>query len=280
MLKRLYLPLLLSWGLLMGGPASSGGANPLGSQLQATLDGKLHSPYRDRIAELYRLNHFRPLWIGPENAANYAALLHALENPLFNYNHRDFNLNEIKRLSFLLDNGEVPAASLTAARARLDVLMSDALMQLLHFLRVGEVDWALVQQKLKRLKETQDVQAAWDIHPKKLPESRELYRVLSQKRLNGYLRQQIPLEPRYRKLLALLAKYRTMPDFPKISYGRTLRINSTDSRIPQIKRMLKFFGDYPKKFAEDTRFDRPFAEAIRSSEAVSSSLPATPWTTK
>lgn len=264
MTQRLFLILFLSWGVLMGAPAPSPNADPIDTQIQTTLEGKLHSPYRARVSELYRLNGFRPLWIGRENAANYAALLHALEDPLYNYNHKEFNLNEIKRLSFLLDNQELPAANVPAAKARLDVLMSDALMQLLHFVRVGDVDWPLVQQKLKRLKETQDVQAAWDIHPKKLPESKELHEVLSQKQLAPYLREQIPLERRYRKLLALLAKYRTMPDFPKLSYGRTLRINSTDSRIPQIKRMLKFFGDYPKRFAEDDQFDRPFAEAIRS----------------
>ncbi|ADV47360.1 L,D-transpeptidase family protein [Nitratifractor salsuginis] len=264
MTKKVFLLLFLGWGVLMGAPAPTPESDLLGTQIQTTLDSKLHSPYRTQIAELYRLNGFKALWVGPENAANYAALLHALENPLYNYNHKDFNLNEIKRLSFLLDNGELPPANVPAARARLDVLMSDALMRLLHFIRVGDVDWPLVQQKLKRLKETQDVQAAWDIRPKKLPETKELYQVLNQKELAPYLRKQLPLEPRYRKLLALLAKYRTMPNFPKLSYGRTLRINSTDSRIPQIKRMLKFFGDYPKHFAEDNQFDRPFAQAIRS----------------
>jgi len=263
-LRRLCFLIFLTLGLLYGAPTPASPADPLAAQITETLKSKLHSPFRSQVTELYRLNKFHPLWIGPENAANYAALLQALDDPLFNYNHKNFNRNEIKRLSFALDSGSVSAASLPAVQARLDVLMSDALMQLLNFLRVGDVDWPLVQRKLQRLKETQDVQAAWDIHPKSLPKPKELHARLQQKDLQRYLRQQIPLERRYRSLIALLEKYRTMPNFPKLSQGRTLRINSTDSRIPQIKRMMKFFGDYPRNLPEDNQFDRRFAEAVRS----------------
>ena len=70
---------------------------------------------------------------------------------------------------------EAAAVAMAAgARARLDVMMSDALLQLLHFLRIGDVDWGLVQRKLARLKETQDVHAAWDIRSKKLPDPKRL----------------------------------------------------------------------------------------------------------
>lgn len=263
-MRRLCFLIFLTLGLLYGAPTPASPADPLAAQITETLKSKLHSPFRSQVTELYRLNKFHPLWIGPENAANYAALLQALDDPLFNYNHKNFNRNEIKRLSFALDSGSVSAASLPAVQARLDVLMSDALMQLLNFLRVGDVDWPLVQRKLQHLKETQDVQAAWDIHPKSLPKPKELHARLQQKDLQRYLRQQIPLERRYRSLIALLEKYRTMPNFPKLSQGRTLRINSTDSRIPQIKRMMKFFGDYPRNLPEDNQFDRRFAEAVRS----------------
>jgi len=72
------------------------------------------------------------------------------------------------------------------------------------------------------------------------------------------------LKRRYRDLIALLHKYRKMPHFPKLYEGRALKIGRSDDRIPQIKRMLKFFGDYPKRFDDDSSFDKPLALAVRS----------------
>ncbi len=262
MLQKLILLLLLSWTTLLATPLKEG--DILSKEIITTINKKLHSPYRSQIEALYRLNGFRPLWVTKEYADNYATLLQTLENPYYNYLHKDFNLNEIKRLSFLIDNGDLPQKSIPIAKARLDVLISDALIRLLRFIRVGDVDWDLVQEKLKRLKETQDVQAAWDIHPKSLPSAKEIYLALKNKRLKSYLSKQIPLKRRYSNLIALLNKYAKMPTFAKLSYGRTIRPNDTDSRIPQIKRMLKFFGDYPKRFPEDNQFDRPLVDAIRT----------------
>ena len=260
--KTLLLVLLIGLVPLQAAPKPADEA--LKAQIADTLTDKLHSPFRDYVARLYQLNDFRPLWIGPENASNYAALLNVLQNPLYNYMHKNYNRREINQLSFAIDSGELPASELPKARARLDVMMSDALLQVLHFLRIGDVDWGLVQRKLTRLKETQDIHAAWDIKPKKLPDPRKLLEQLKTGRLNAYLRRQIPLESRYRRLVAMLEKYRNMPDFPPLSEGRKLRPGSSDSRIPQIKRMLKFFGDYPRNKAEDSEFDRALAQAVRS----------------
>jgi len=258
----LLLPLFLLH--LQGAANSPEPDTKLTTQIAETLGTKLRSPFRDYLASLYRLNNYRPLWVGPENASNYAALMNVLQNPLYNYQHKNYNRRQINQLSFTLENGEIPASEIPKAQARLDVMMSDALMQVLHFLRIGVVDWPLVQRKLQRLKETQDIHAAWDIKPKKLPDPKQLLAQLKSGRLDAYLRRQIPLEGRYRRLVAMLQKYREMPDFPRLSEGRKLRPGDSDSRIPQIKRMLKFFGDYPKRLAEDSQFDRALAEAVRS----------------
>jgi len=256
-----FRALLALW--LLGG-ALQAENSPLQSQIVDTLNSKLHSPFRSRVAELYKLNNFRPLWVGPQNASNYAALMRVLQNPLYNYNRKNYNRKQINQLSFAIDTGEVDPAKLPTAQARLDVMMSDALMRVLHFLRIGDVDWNLVQRKLARLKETQDVHAAWDIKPKKMPSAKSLLSQLKSGRLESYLRSQIPLESRYRRLVQMLEKYRRMPNFPKLSQGRKLRPGSSDSRIPQIKRMLKFFGDYPKRLSEDSQFDKALARAVRS----------------
>ncbi len=239
-------------------------STPIQTQIKQILQTRFHSPFRNQILKLYQLNNFNALWVGSKNATNYSTLIQALDNPIFNYSHKDFNRNKIKQLSFSIDNSNFSEQELPTVRATLDILMSDAFMRLLDFLRVGEVDWSLVQRKLKNLKETQDVQASWDIHPKKTPNPKTLLNVFKQNRLKEYLNRQIPLEHRYRSLISLLQKYRKMPKFPKLSTGRTIRVNDTDSRLPQIKRMLKFFGDYPKSYPEDSEFDLQLAKAIKS----------------
>ncbi len=187
-----------------------------------------------------------------------------LDDPLYNYQNRNFNRNEIKYLSFSLDNGGVTEAQRPKVLARLDVLMSDALLHLLHFVRVGDVDWALVRQKLARLKETQGVQAVWEIHPRKMPDAKALLKIIQSGDLRSYLRRSLPLERRYRDLIAILHKYRRMPDFPRLHEGRRLEIGDSDDRIAQIKRMLIFFGDYPACGSVDSMFDRQLARAVRS----------------
>jgi len=233
-------------------------------EIEETLRVHLKSPYRTEVEDLYRAHRYLPFWTGSKNAKNYSALLSVLEDPLYNYHDRNFNRRQIKQLSFSIDNGEISPEDRSKAVARLDVLMSDALMQLLHFLRVGDVDWPLVQEKLRRLKEMQDVHAVWEIHPKGLPDPTELSRILSGEDLREWLKEQLPLSSRYRRLVFLLGKYRRMPDFPKLHEGRKLKRGSSDGRIPQIKRMLKFFGDYPQNASEDEEFDRLFARAVRS----------------
>ena len=260
----LTLALLLPLVSTLHAAAKSETDTELKAQIANTLTEKFRSPFRDYVATLYRLNDFRPLWVGPQNASNYAALMRVLQNPLYNYMHKNYNRREINQLSFAIDSGEIPPSELPKARARLDVMMSDALLQVLHFLRIGEVDWPLVQEKLRRLKETQDVHAAWDIKPKKLPEPKKLLTQLKNGRLDAYLRRQIPLEGRYRRLVTMLRKYRQMPDWPKLSEGRRVGIGDSDDRIPQIKRMLKFFGDYPQSAPADSEFDRRLAQAVRS----------------
>ena len=264
-MKKLLTLFLLLFALLQAAPqAADESTDPLSWQIADTLVTKLKSPHRELLSRLYARYRNRPLWVGENNAGRFSQVMSLLDNPLYNYKNKNFNRNEIKSLAFSLDNGSIPPEQRDKAMARLDVMLSDALMQLIHFVRIGDVDWALVQQKLKRLKETQDVHAIWEIQPKKMPDARELQKVIDSGDLSGYLRRQLPLERRYRNLITMLHKYRRMPEYPKLHEGRRLRIGSSDDRISQIKRMLKFFGDYPANAPTDSTFDRRLAKAVRS----------------
>ncbi|WP_292663285.1 L,D-transpeptidase family protein [Nitratifractor sp.] len=264
MKRSIFLFILTSFFLLAAPPSIGKTSGNIDVQIAETLASKVSSPYRETLTQLYALTKDRPLWVGPENGARFSALMRLLDNPLYNYQNRNFNRNEIKYLSFSLDNGGVSEAQRPKVLARLDVLMSDALLHLLHFVRVGDVDWALVRQKLARLKETQDVQAVWEIHPRKMPDAKALLKIIQSGGLRSYLRQSLPLERRYRDLIAILHKYRRMPDFPRLHEGRRLEIGDSDDRIAQIKRMLMFFGDYPARGSVDSMFDRRLAQAVRS----------------
>ncbi|WP_457607406.1 L,D-transpeptidase family protein [Nitratifractor sp.] len=270
MKKRILWALILLFGVLLQAQPQNVPstqeipADSFASQLEDTISYRLKSPYKDLIRELYRLNENRPLWVGPGNAQRFSALLQLLDNPLYNYKNKNFNRKEIKSLAFNLDNGSIAKHNRHKAMARLDVMMSDALMRLIHFVRIGDVDWDLVQRKLQRLKELQDVHAVWEIKPKTMPTAKELAKVITSGNLTAYFRQQLPLERRYRNLVSMLQKYRRMPNYPTLHEGRRLEIGDSDDRISQIKEMLKFFGDYPKNLQADNTFGRPLARAVRS----------------
>ena len=225
------------------------------------VSNSLSSPYLETIKKLYLKNDYKPLWI---NTPAFSQLTKLLSNPLYNYKNKDFNKDAIKRLSFDLDSGAVSPSQIDISEAKLDILMSDAFLRLIHFVRVGDVDWNLVKQKLKLLKEQYDINAIWEINPKKMPKVSTILAVIKNSNISSYMQSQLPLEKRYRDLIKLLHKYRRMPNFSPVSEGRILRLGSTDSRISEIKRLLAFFGDYPKNMAKDNFFDRQLASAVSS----------------
>jgi len=264
--KQILSLLLVLVTLLPAAPGTTvpGPGDSVTSEIADTLVNKLKSRHRVQLSKLYAWHKNRPFWVGPQNRSRFATLMKLLDDPLYNYKNKNFNRKEIKYLSFNLDSGAIPPSNRDKALARLDVMMSDALMQLIHFVRIGDVDWTLVQEKLRRLKETQDVHAIWEIRPKAMPKLNELKNLFTQMDLGNYLRQQLPLESRYRALISMLHKYRRMPEYPKLHEGRRLEVGDSDDRIPQIKRMLQFFGDYPANAPADSLFDRRLAKAVES----------------
>jgi murein L,D-transpeptidase YcbB/YkuD len=56
-----------------------------------------------------------------------------------------------------------------------------------------------------------------------------------------------------------------MPKFSKLHEGRKIKVGMSDDRVSQIKRMLKFFGDYPKSASTSSNYyDKTTAKAVRS----------------
>jgi len=242
---RIFQIILFALLLLQPLPAQST------SDIQSSISRYVKAGSRATVNALYKANGYQPLWIGQAHAKQFAELLEALGDPLFNYKYKQFNQDTIIDLALQNDNS-----------AKLDILATEAYLKLIHFIRVGDVDWALVKRKLHNLKASQDVRATWEIHPKGMPPSAHILKSIKEKHIRGYLITLLPLVDQYKSLVTMLEKYRNMPQFSKIPFGKTLKRGRTDSRIRTIKKLLKFTGDFPKNESTGTGYTKSLSIAI------------------
>jgi murein L,D-transpeptidase YcbB/YkuD len=211
-------------------------ASPFDAAIAATK-----TPWKKTLTALYAKSSGKAFWTGSVNTDKLNILLDLLDDPYFNYKNKPFNRATIDKLLDQLGSDIQPAG----IRQKLDVALSDAYLRLLHFVRVGDVDWGLVKRKMARLKASQDVRATWEIHPRAMPGAQSIHSALSSGKIYHLLNTQVPITRRYKQLITLLEKYRAMPAFKKIPYGKRLKSHSMDDRIRTIKKRLHFFGDFP-----------------------------------
>jgi len=229
------------------------------------LQTRIKGENRNIIQNIYASTGNQALWIGKNNEGKTAALIEALNNPLFNYKNKSFDQSSISRLFYLLDNGEVSQAKKAAVYARLDLILTSSMVRLVRFIVQGDVDWALVQEKMAALKESDDIKATWEMSPKAFPNQTLLISAIVNGDIYGYLTSLLPLENRYRKLVALLKDYRVMNKFPKIPYSnKILKLGDSADRIEEIKKRLQISGDYPKNAKINSKFDTLLERAVIS----------------
>ena len=192
-------------------------------------------------------------------------LIQALNDPFYNYKNKPFNQKVIKKLTYMLDNNQYSSSRKAAVYARLDIVLSSAFVYLVRFIVQGDVDWHLVQEKLKALKESDDIRSDWEMSPKPFPDEKRLAKAVLKGDIKGYLHTLIPMEKRYGQLIGLLENYRMMERFPKIKYSNNLlKRGERSSRVAQIKKRLQISGDYPKNAPIDWTFDRRLEEAVKT----------------
>ena len=213
---------------------------------------------RNTVNALYKANRYQPLWTGRNNAKQFAQLIEALGNPLFNYKYKQFNQDKIIDMAFSIESGK----SSLKALAKLDILATESYLNLIYFIRRGDVDWELVKQKLHGLKAAQDVRATWEIHPKSMPATNSILQSIQQRNIIRYRQSILPLTDQYKPLVTMLERYRNMPKFSKIPFGKTLKRGRTDSRIRTIKKLLQFTGDFPKNESTGTGYTKSLSRAI------------------
>lgn len=234
-------------------------AKHINSSVQTKLKGK----NKNIVHLIYKKTNYRPVWIGQDNESKMTELIAALKDPLFNYKNKRFDQKAIGQLFFKLDNGEIPAHKKAAVYARIDLMLTNSFVRLVRFIVQGDVDWNLVQKKLKSLQQTDDIKSRWEMVPKSFPNANSVAQAALDDNIYAYLTTLIPMEKRYRKLVKLLKSYRVMDKFPKIPYGtKALKFGDRKNRIENIKRRLQISGDYPRHAAINTTFDETLRQAV------------------
>jgi len=237
----------------------------ISAHIQYGVNNRLSGENKAIVQNIYTSTEYKALWIGTQNAKKSSALIQALNNPLFNYKNKSFDQASISRLYYLLDSGEVSVSKRAAVYARLDLILTSSMVRLVRFIVQGDVDWALVQKKMQALKESDDINAVWEMRPKSFPNQKALTTAIVNGDITSYLTSLLPLETRYKKLVTLLKNYRVMNKFPKIPYSNTvLKQGDSASRIKGIKQRLQISGDYPKYDKINSKFDAHLTKAVKT----------------
>ena len=226
------------------------------SHLQNSLQTKLKANNKNTpiVKSIYKAFGNRPIWI--EDSTKVSRLIQALKNPMYNYKNKAFDQKAIKKLLYYLDNNNISQAKKALVYARLDLLLTNSYVRLVRFVTEGDVDWKLVQKKLKDLKDTDDISAVWEMKPRHIPSTKSIISSIKSGDIVSYLNALIPMQDRYKSLVNLLIKYRQMDKFPKIAYtNKVLKLGDRDSRIVSIKKRLQITGDYPKDVKLNNKFD-------------------------
>ena len=237
----------------------------IGQNIQSSLPKLLKGQNKTIVENIYIQTNYVPLWSGKANERKTAQLIQALKDPLFNYKKKSFDQKAIAKLFYMLDNNDITENKKTAVYARLDLMLTNSMVRLVRFIVEGDVDWRLVQSKLKALKGSDDVTADWEIQVKTFPSQQDLVNAIANGTIRSYLRSLLPMERRYTKLVDLLKNYKVMDKFPKIKYNNSpLEPGDWSNRVPEVKKRLQITGDYPKNADLSWTFNKTLEKAVRT----------------
>ncbi len=134
--------------------------------------------------------------------------------------------------------------------ATLDIALTKSYIALAKFIVQSDVNWDMVQSKLKELKDTQDIKAVWEMVIKKPPSTKRLFDALVKNNIVGLFNSLTPLPKRHSDLIDALEMYRSIPpNIPKIPYTKNfqgLKLGDVSSKIVKIKKRLAIEGDYQR----------------------------------
>lgn len=241
--------------------AASVSASDMSELIQEYIYAHTQSSNRQIVQELYAKSDNKPLWVASDK--RIADVIKVLQNIKYNYKEKPFNSHSIKELLFRIDNEKLSLGVKVRLYAILDIKLTDSFVSLVRFVRVGDVDWQLVKRKLAALRESDNIKANWEFTPKSMPSSDAIYNSVASGDLDGYLDSLISLKSRYMGLISILKRYQYTQSV-KITYGSDLSRGMVDSRVSQIKTLLKSTGDLPKDAYMSKNFDAQLQQAVIS----------------
>jgi murein L,D-transpeptidase YcbB/YkuD len=235
----------------------------ISANISQGLQTRIKGTNKSIIQAIYANRGNQALWIGAGQSKQASALIKALNNPLFNYKNKPLDQATITRLYYLLDSGEISVQKKSAVYARLDLVLTSSMVRLVRFIVQGDIDWQLVQKKMKNLAESDDIHSTWEMSPKRFPPLSPLISAITHGDIYNYLHSLLPMKKRYKKLVKLLNNYRVMQKFPKIPYSNTvLKLGDTAPRVALIKQRLQISGDYPRGMSLDKKFNSSLQQAL------------------
>ncbi len=262
---RFFLTFLFLIFFLSPLQAESLSMENIGKNIQTSLPKLLKGKNRIIVENIYTQTNYVPLWAGKANERKTSQLIQALKNPLYNYKNKSFDQKAITKLFYLLDNNDISESKKMVVYARLDLMLTNSMVRLVRFIVQGDVDWALVQTKLKALKQSDDIRADWEMSIKPFPNQRDLVNAIANGTIHSYLNSLLPMKERYKKLVALLKNYKVMEKFPKIKYSNSpLKAGDWSNRVPEVKKHLQISGDYAKNADLSWTFNKQLEKAVRT----------------
>ncbi len=202
----------------------------------------------DLVLALYERAAFQPLWTNPENIhALMRWIDRAWEEGL---NPADYHYFSLTRMTEI----QSPTPEQQIER---DLLLTDALVQLVLHLRTGKVD---PKQLFKE----------WNYEPDwtRFPSVNELLAVLEEVRLDDLLAGQLPNSLIYAGLREALEHYRKIQNqggWDGISPGATMHPGDQGERVVQLRQRLRISGDLEvaQERTPDDFYDPNLEEAVR-----------------
>lgn len=238
--------------------------NSVSNEIRYSLNKKINdSKYKNIVRSIYAANNYAPLWTNTSQRERLSQLLNALNDPTFNYKQKSFGQGSIKKLFYYLDNNQVPEKNKAAVYGRLDVALTNSFVSLVDFVVVGDVDWNLVQKKIARLKDDEDIKSNWELQGKSFPSIAPIIHAINENKIEEYLENQLPLKKRYLALIDTYKKYKAMDKFEEIPYAyEDLQEGSSSARVILIKTLLRELGDYPKNVRVTKSFGPLLKKAV------------------
>ena len=193
----------------------------------------------ESLQRFYRQRAYLPAWRdgGQLRPAAHALIGLVRRSPEHGLSVSDYHLHELM---------EIRAGQSAAASALVDVLLTDAFLAYARHLHSGR-------------NRPQLTEPAWHIEPDRMDAVALLSRVLGNGGLESTLATLAPAHPQYRKLQALLARYRALAasgGWPLLESGSLLRVGDRDLRVATLRQRLWLEGFAVHwETADEYRFD-------------------------